>query len=478
MNAIHQRHFSSTDHKLELCKLAPDDPDPIKGLIVVSLTSRDGFSVSGGNPLAIVGPSGVTIQGPATETATAAAAVTTSSDADSSAAATPHIAATAAAAAAATAEPQQHHHHHQHHQQNDALPAEWEERRTKAGRSYYVNHITKSTQWERPQVTGQHISTAAAAVAPPRKHSEPRIHSGSTMNNLSSPTSPSASAAASGAGIGTSTSLMSFANIAEDASAVVPTGSASKTTTKEVTVVQCHSPFHCLHASNHLDISAATTPANGSDKTTSAQSGVVAARRKLPTSASRQSHADDLAHGSSNGNGNGTNPNDISIDASAVVVAEPATPGRDENAINSTIPQTPEAVAGATAASAVASPSGHESTTPTTATTATATTADGRPRDAETIAQRIRKSTRNSDDAGRRRNSRNIRPNAGPSATHSPTQAQSSGSSSSSSHHNHQHRGENGVGSRMALELPNGYGEFIDLLNSVLITHGTHTGQF
>jgi hypothetical protein len=30
----------------------------------------------------------------------------------------------------------------------DGLPEGWEERKTSIGRSYYVNHVTKSTQWD------------------------------------------------------------------------------------------------------------------------------------------------------------------------------------------------------------------------------------------------------------------------------------------------------------------------------------------
>lgn len=32
----------------------------------------------------------------------------------------------------------------------DALPEGWEERKANNGRVYYVNHVTKSTQWDRP----------------------------------------------------------------------------------------------------------------------------------------------------------------------------------------------------------------------------------------------------------------------------------------------------------------------------------------
>lgn len=34
--------------------------------------------------------------------------------------------------------------------QGNLLPAGWEERQDANGRTYYVNHIARSTQWERP----------------------------------------------------------------------------------------------------------------------------------------------------------------------------------------------------------------------------------------------------------------------------------------------------------------------------------------
>lgn len=33
---------------------------------------------------------------------------------------------------------------------HDALPAGWEERQDANGRTYYVNHTARTTQWERP----------------------------------------------------------------------------------------------------------------------------------------------------------------------------------------------------------------------------------------------------------------------------------------------------------------------------------------
>ncbi|KAH8254512.1 hypothetical protein KR032_010598 [Drosophila birchii] len=87
--------------RLDLGKLSPDDDELVRGQIIISLLSKDG--PGSGNPLAIVGPSG-DVRGP--------------SEDDSS---------------------------------EDSLPEGWEERRTDNGRIYYVNHATKSTQWDRPR---------------------------------------------------------------------------------------------------------------------------------------------------------------------------------------------------------------------------------------------------------------------------------------------------------------------------------------
>ncbi|XP_017779182.1 PREDICTED: E3 ubiquitin-protein ligase SMURF2 [Nicrophorus vespilloides] len=89
---------------LELCKASQDDSEPVKGQIIISLLSRDG--PCGGTPLAVVGPLGE-LRGP--------------TDRDASPAT-----------------------------DNEELPPGWEERRTANGRPYYVNHITKTTQWFKP----------------------------------------------------------------------------------------------------------------------------------------------------------------------------------------------------------------------------------------------------------------------------------------------------------------------------------------
>lgn len=87
--------------RLDLCKQSPDDDDLVRGQIIIALLSKDG--PCGGNPLAIVGPSG-DVRGP--------------SENDFS---------------------------------ESNLPDAWEERRTPNGRVYYVNHSTKSSQWNRPK---------------------------------------------------------------------------------------------------------------------------------------------------------------------------------------------------------------------------------------------------------------------------------------------------------------------------------------
>nr|CAD7413164.1 unnamed protein product [Timema poppensis] len=47
------------DQRLDLCKASADDPDPVKGQIVVSLLSRDGHGSGGAGPNAVVDPLGV-----------------------------------------------------------------------------------------------------------------------------------------------------------------------------------------------------------------------------------------------------------------------------------------------------------------------------------------------------------------------------------------------------------------------------------
>lgn len=87
--------------------------------------SRDG--PSGGNPIAIVGPSG-DVQGP-------------SEDDESGMMATPL-----------------------RDDPSPQLPDGWEERKTNNGRCYFVNHVTKSTQWERPTAPSLAVSPQLLAA--------------------------------------------------------------------------------------------------------------------------------------------------------------------------------------------------------------------------------------------------------------------------------------------------------------------------
>lgn len=100
---------------MDLCKASQDDGEPVKGQIIVSLLSRDG--PCGGTPLAIVSPLG-DIRGPANNQSNDNANI-------------------------------------ENGNASEDLPSGWEERRASNGRPYYVNHITKSTQWVRPQINGK-----------------------------------------------------------------------------------------------------------------------------------------------------------------------------------------------------------------------------------------------------------------------------------------------------------------------------------
>lgn len=93
---------------MDLVKASQEDSEPVKGQIIISLLSRDG--PCGGTPLAVVGPQGE-LRGP---TDSNGIPIT-----------------------------------------NEELPPGWEERRTSNGRLYYVNHLTRSTQWIKPQPTNK-----------------------------------------------------------------------------------------------------------------------------------------------------------------------------------------------------------------------------------------------------------------------------------------------------------------------------------
>ena len=86
------------DQRLDLCKAHSDDTDVIKGEVVISLLSRDGHN------------------GAVSNTVGHNAVVDVLGDLSCP----------------------------------TDLPDGWEERRTRSGRLYYVNHYTRTTQWIRP----------------------------------------------------------------------------------------------------------------------------------------------------------------------------------------------------------------------------------------------------------------------------------------------------------------------------------------
>lgn len=130
-----------TDQRLDLCKSSPDDQTPVKGQIIISLLSRDTITGTGNPGLAIVGPAG-DVRGP--------------EDDDCS--------------------------------NEQRIPEGWEDRRTPDGRVYYVNHVTRTTQWSRPTlpasasqitpVTNGQNGTETCVQTPPGPSRS------STMNNI------------------------------------------------------------------------------------------------------------------------------------------------------------------------------------------------------------------------------------------------------------------------------------------------------
>lgn len=116
----------------------------MKGQIIISLLSRDALTGTGNPGLAIVGPAG-DVRGP---------------DDDD------------------LPEPRQ-----------SPLPEGWEDRRTPDGRVYYVNHVTKTTQWSRPTQAAS-ASQALVVTTNGQNGSDTNIQTppgpsrSSTMNNI------------------------------------------------------------------------------------------------------------------------------------------------------------------------------------------------------------------------------------------------------------------------------------------------------
>lgn len=166
--------------RLNLSKGSPDDPDQIKGQIIVSLVTRAGLMNAGGNatPLAVVGPGG-DVRGP-NGSATLDSSRNMSGD-------SLHSLDDSLAGTVANMSLNSEHGLDESGMANSRsgrgegeemtgglrgsrsetrlrdrnnlsatgggrdLPEGWEERRTPSGQKYYVNHMTQTTQWERPK---------------------------------------------------------------------------------------------------------------------------------------------------------------------------------------------------------------------------------------------------------------------------------------------------------------------------------------
>ncbi|GFN79785.1 E3 ubiquitin-protein ligase smurf2 [Plakobranchus ocellatus] len=74
------------------------------------------------------------------------------------------------------------------------LPEGWEERRTANGRVHYVNHVTRTTQWERPTRPANETPRPMSMVGPPRDSESIGSTATSTIH---SPTVPSSTSATS-----------------------------------------------------------------------------------------------------------------------------------------------------------------------------------------------------------------------------------------------------------------------------------------
>ncbi|XP_055692740.1 E3 ubiquitin-protein ligase Smurf1 [Lutzomyia longipalpis] len=134
-----QRLKDSGYQRLDLGKHAPDDQEQVRGQIIISLTSRD---AQGSTPLAIVSPGG-DVHGPAEDTEVSGGGCVVPSI-------QPGV------PTKKTREPEA-----------VDLPEGWEVRKTNQGRVYYVNHVTKSTQWDRPTLPATNGTTAQVATDEP-----------------------------------------------------------------------------------------------------------------------------------------------------------------------------------------------------------------------------------------------------------------------------------------------------------------------
>ncbi|BES98348.1 e3 ubiquitin-protein ligase [Nesidiocoris tenuis] len=133
-NAI-QRLKDTGYQRLELCKSSGDDSEAVKGQIVISLLSRDGPNLN-------ASPSVVSLS--AVSPPQSPSSDPQPSPVNNQSQSAPSPSAVPQSSAASVASPQTRH----------RLPDGWEERRTSQGRLFYINHVTKTTQWTPPVANG------------------------------------------------------------------------------------------------------------------------------------------------------------------------------------------------------------------------------------------------------------------------------------------------------------------------------------
>lgn len=195
MSSTVQRLKDTGYQRLNLCKSSPDDPEPVKGQIIISLVSRDAQNNAGGvsatTPLAVVCPGG-DVRGPnnnnnsgsdatvletssrsSHQTGNNAGGEISDNHSETIASNLGNLTLESSAGGVGNKGSGGSSGSSSNSGNNNAvmtnggssssnsvscssnssgskLPDGWEERRTPTGQRYYVNHVTKFTQWERP----------------------------------------------------------------------------------------------------------------------------------------------------------------------------------------------------------------------------------------------------------------------------------------------------------------------------------------
>ncbi|GAB0090167.1 E3 ubiquitin-protein ligase [Sergentomyia squamirostris] len=366
-----QRLKDNGYQRLDLGKYAPDDQEQVKGQIIISLTSRD---AQGSTPLAIVSPGG-DVHGPAEDTE----GVNT----------VPSIQTVAKKTSTTDTE-------------TPDLPEGWEMRKDPQGRKYYVNHKTRSTQWNRPTAP----ATANGSVAPVAAVSTPQ-----TTDDVT-PAGPSRSATCTNLTNGVNNadtsrrhSLEVLLNLKNDpARDTTRHISPDNATTRGVREAP-HSPPQQVVNGVAPIVSPTTTPkCNSAD--------ILAAQNRT-TSTTTTTQVRDPTTPPSGGNSTQNNVNHLTSTVNALVLETPTRPNLPlNNSLNNNVSGTSVSstasnnnVSTPISSPAVATSPVNNNGGSTPESAGDTPTGQNRPIDA----QRARRSLRNVDDSARRRSARGSR---------------------------------------------------------------------